>query len=84
MNPKEVFHNTAYSVQLPYIAGHSLSCLLIFLEWMKTTLFGFHYLPIVADGVVYASRDLKADIIVDIATLTGAQVLFYCVNTIVF
>ena len=21
MNPKEVFHNTAYSVQLPYIAG---------------------------------------------------------------
>ena len=24
MNPKEVFHNTAYLVQLPYIAGHSL------------------------------------------------------------
>jgi len=24
MNPKEVFHNTAYSVQLPYRAGHSL------------------------------------------------------------
>ena len=24
MNPKEAFHNTAYSVQLPYIAGHSL------------------------------------------------------------
>jgi len=23
MNPKEVFHNTAYSVQLLYIAGHS-------------------------------------------------------------
>ena len=23
MNPKEVFHNTAYSVQLSYIAGHS-------------------------------------------------------------
>jgi len=23
MNPKEVFHNTAYSVQLPYTAGHS-------------------------------------------------------------
>ena len=23
-NPKEGFHNTAYSVQLPYIAGHSL------------------------------------------------------------
>ena len=25
MNPREVFHNTAYSVQLPFIAGHSLS-----------------------------------------------------------
>ena len=24
MNPIEVFDNTAYSVQLPYIAGHSL------------------------------------------------------------
>ena len=24
MNQKEVFHNTAYSVQLPYTAGHSL------------------------------------------------------------
>ena len=24
MNAKEVFHNTAYSVRLPYIAGHSL------------------------------------------------------------
>ena len=24
MNPKEVFHNAAYSVQLPYIGGHSL------------------------------------------------------------
>ena len=24
MNPKECVHNTAYSVQLPYIAGHSL------------------------------------------------------------
>ena len=24
MNPKEVFHNTAHSFQLPYIAGHSL------------------------------------------------------------
>ena len=24
MNPKEVFHNTANSVQLPYTAGHSL------------------------------------------------------------
>ncbi|KAJ8403300.1 hypothetical protein AAFF_G00355170 [Aldrovandia affinis] len=28
---------------------------------------------LLADGVVYASRDLKADIILDIATLTGAQ-----------
>ena len=24
MSPKEVFHNTAYSVQLTYTAGHSL------------------------------------------------------------
>ena len=24
MNPKEVFHTTLYSVQLPYIPGHSL------------------------------------------------------------
>ena len=24
MNPKEVFRNTAHSVQLPHIAGHSL------------------------------------------------------------
>ena len=24
MNPKEVFHNTAYSVQLPNITAHSL------------------------------------------------------------
>ncbi|KAG9347819.1 hypothetical protein JZ751_003835 [Albula glossodonta] len=28
---------------------------------------------LLADGVVYASRDLKADIILDMATLTGAQ-----------
>lgn len=28
---------------------------------------------VLADGVVYANRDLKADIILDIATLTGAQ-----------
>ena len=24
MIPNEAFHNTVYSVQLPYIAGHSL------------------------------------------------------------
>ena len=24
IHPKEFFHNTAHSVQLPYIAGHSL------------------------------------------------------------
>ena len=29
MNPKEVSHNTAYSVQLPYIAGHSLQVLML-------------------------------------------------------
>lgn len=28
---------------------------------------------VLSDGVVYASRDLKADVIVDVATLTGAQ-----------
>ena len=27
MNPKEAFHNTVYSVQLPYIAGHSFKCI---------------------------------------------------------
>ena len=31
MNPKEVFHNIAYSVQLPYIAGHSLH--IVYVEW---------------------------------------------------
>ena len=29
---------------------------------------------VLADGVVYAQKDLKADIILDMATLTGAQV----------
>lgn len=29
---------------------------------------------VLADGVAYAHRDLKADIILDMATLTGAQV----------
>ena len=29
---------------------------------------------VLADGVSYASKVLKADVIVDIATLTGAQV----------
>lgn len=29
---------------------------------------------VLADGVVYASKDLSADIILDMATLTGAQV----------
>lgn len=30
-----------------------------------------------ADGVAYAQLNLKANIILDMATLTGAQVLFY-------
>lgn len=30
---------------------------------------------ILADGVAYACKDLGADIILDMATLTGAQVL---------
>ena len=29
MNPKEVFNNTVYSVQLLYIAGHSLKAMII-------------------------------------------------------
>ena len=29
---------------------------------------------VLADGVVFAQKDLKADIILDMATLTGAQV----------
>jgi len=29
---------------------------------------------VLADGVVYARKDLSADIILDMATLTGAQV----------
>lgn len=36
---------------------------------------------ILADGVAYACKDLGADIILDMATLTGAQVLIqtsYC------
>ena len=28
---------------------------------------------VVSDGVVYANRDLKADVILDMCTLTGAQ-----------
>lgn len=32
---------------------------------------------VLADGVVYASKDLSADIILDMATLTGAQVGYY-------
>ena len=39
MNPKEVFHNTAYSVQLPYIAGHSLSVEKFFLRWVRSYIF---------------------------------------------
>jgi hypothetical protein len=32
---------------------------------------------VLADGVSYAQKDLKADIILDMATLTGAQVNVY-------
>jgi len=38
MNPKEVFHNTAYSVQLPYIAGHSLFFAVLLLAVVKVIL----------------------------------------------
>lgn len=46
---------------------------------------------VLSDGVVYASKDLSADIILDMATLTGAQVcmlenmsLFPCLYNIKF
>ena len=32
MIPKEVFNNTAYSVQLPYIAGHSFKLHAVYLK----------------------------------------------------
>lgn len=32
---------------------------------------------VLSDGVVYASRDLNAKIILDMATLTGAQVYIH-------
>lgn len=36
---------------------------------------------VLADGVAYAQRDLGATIIVDVATLTGAQVKFFDYST---
>ena len=38
MNPKEVFHNTAYSFRLPYIAGHLKFIILIMGEAKKNCL----------------------------------------------
>lgn len=38
---------------------------------------------VLADGVVYASKDLSADIILDMATLTGAQVGDSLLQTVV-
>lgn len=38
---------------------------------------------VLADGVVYASKDLSADIILDMATLTGAQVGDTLLQTVV-
>ena len=35
MNPKKVLHKTAYSVQLPYIAGHSLLSTLLLIFFIK-------------------------------------------------
>lgn len=37
---------------------------------------------VLADGVMYASKDLSADIILDMATLTGAQVSLYFTITV--
>lgn len=41
---------------------------------------------VLADGVAYAQKDLKANVILDIATLTGAQVRmkFHEIRTIIF
>lgn len=38
---------------------------------------------VLADGVVYALRDLKADLILDMATLTAAQVSFVSLFTFI-
>lgn len=38
---------------------------------------------VLADGVVYASKDLSADIVLDMATLTGAQVGDSLLQTVV-
>jgi probable aminopeptidase NPEPL1 len=39
---------------------------------------------VLSDGVAYAQKDLKASIIIDVATLTGAQVntpfIMYCTD----
>lgn len=35
---------------------------------------------VLSDGVVYASRDLHATVILDMATLTGAQVILNVLN----
>ena len=41
MNPKEVVHNTAYSVQLPHIAGHSLYYLFVNCIFYSAFMFEF-------------------------------------------
>lgn len=38
---------------------------------------------VLADGVVYAQKDLKADIILDMATLTGGQVIPLLFNSFI-
>ena len=45
INPKEVFHNTAYSVQLPYIAGLPLKSLNFIMFFAK---FKSNLIPVLA------------------------------------
>ena len=37
---------------------------------------------VLGDGVAYARKDLKADVVVDMATLTGAQAWFTCSHSL--
>ena len=39
---------------------------------------------VLGDGVAYAKKDLKADVVVDMATLTGAQVCMFINYSIIY
>ena len=56
MNPKEVFHKTTYSVQLPYIAGHREKQ-----KW-KMTIFGSYslkYKALIIRDFLVVSKSIK-------------------------